>query len=180
MKQYWINGLKNFAIGTMLTVVFWGLLGFIVNILQGFMYVWNILWLYRFIIFGFYWTVLNWWIYGTSKKERRYLDSLPRDHRITLKEDYLTFLKQEGLPIMVYYTICMTLQVFVFKFHKGYLQTFFIILAPLGIELSPIANWLLSFVFFVIGYQSISIVRRKNIRKEKYDFLFERHVAENQ
>ena len=80
---------------------------------------------------------------------------------------------------MVYYTICMTLQVFVFKFHKGYLQTFFIILAPLGIELSPVANWILSFVFFVIGYQAISIIQRWNIRKEKYDFLFERHVAEN-
>ncbi|MBR5187399.1 MAG: hypothetical protein IKW18_02910, partial [Clostridia bacterium] len=92
----------------------------------------------------------------------------------------LRFLKQEGLPIMVYYTICMTLQVFVFQFHKGYFQTFFIILAPLGKELSPVANWILSFMFFVIGYQVISIVRRRNIRKEKYDFLFERHVAENQ
>ena len=173
MKQYWINGLKNFAVGTMLAVVFWGLLGFIANILLGFMYVWNILWLYRFIIFVFYWAVLNWWIYGTSQKTRRYLDTLPKDHKISFKEDYLTFLKQEGLPIMVYYTICLTLQVFVFQFHKGYFQTFFIILAPIGIELSPIANWILSFVFFVIGYQAISIIRRWNIRKEKYDFLFE-------
>ncbi len=174
MKKHWLNGLKNFAIGTMLAVVFWGLLGFIVNILLGFMYVWNILWLYRLIIFAFYWTVLNWWIYGTSKKTRRYLDTLPRDHRITLKEDYLTFLKQEALPIIVFYTICMSLQVFVFGFTKGYFQTFFILLAPIGVELPSIANWILSFVCFVIGYQAVAVFWRWQIRKEKYDFLFEK------
>ena len=173
MKKHWLNGLKNFIIGTMLAVVFWGLLGFIVNILLGFMYVWNILWLYRLIISAFYWTVLNWWIYGTSKKARRYLDTLPRDHRITIKEDYFTFLKQEGLPIIVFYTICLSLQVFVFAFTKGYFQTFFIILAPIGVELSSIANWILSFVCFVIGYQAVAVMWRWRIRKEKYDFLFE-------
>lgn len=180
MKQYWINSLKNFAIGTILNVVFYGLFGFIWNILMGFMYTWNVLWLYRLIVFVFYWGVLNWWIYGTSNKQRRYLDSLPRDHRITMKEDYLTFLKQQGLPIMVYYTICMTLQVFVFQFSKGYFQAFFALLAPVGVELPPVLNWCFSFVLFVIGYQAIAVICRKNIRKEKYDFLFEHHVAENQ
>lgn len=173
MTKHWLNGLKNFAIGTMLAVVFWGLLGFIVNILLGFMSVWNILWLYRLIIFAFYWFVLNWWIYGTSTKTRRYLDTLPKDHQITLKEDYLMFLKQEALPIMVFYTICLSLQAFVFEFTKGYFQTFFIILAPIGVELSPITNWILSFVCFIIGYQAVAVIWRWKIRKEKYAFLFE-------
>ena len=173
MNNNWLIGFKNFIIGTMLTVFLWGLLGFILNLVMVFLSEWGLIELYRLIIFVFYWCVLNWWIYGTSQKTRRYLDTLPKDHKISFKEDYLTFLKQEGLPIMVYYTICLTLQVFVFQFHKGYFQTFFIILAPIGIELSPIANWILSFVFFVIGYQAISIIRRWNIRKEKYDFLFE-------
>lgn len=173
MKKHWINALKNFAIGTMLTVVFYGLFGFIWNIVMGFMSVWDVLWLYRLIIFVFYWCVLNWWIYGTSNKQRKYLDTLPRDHKVAVKEDYLAFLKQEGLPIIVFYTICMSLQVFVFGFTKGYFQAFFALLAPIGLELSPIANWILSFVCFVIGYQVIAVIWRWRIRKEKYDFLFE-------
>ena len=140
---------------------------------MGFMYAWGVIWLYRFIIFAFYWCVLNWWVYGTSKKARRYSDTLPRDHKITAKEDYLIFFKQEGLPMMVYYTVCLSLQVFVFGFTKGYLQAFFALLAPIGMELSPIANWSLSFGFFVFGYQAIAILWRRRIRKESYDFLFE-------
>jgi hypothetical protein len=116
---------------------------------------------------------LNWWIYGTSEKQRRYLDSLPRDHKITLKEDYFVFLKQEALPILVYYTIGLSLQVFVFGFIKGYFQTFFVILAPIGLELSKIGNWILSLVLFVIGYQAIAVFYRWRIRKERYHFLFE-------
>ena len=173
MKKHWLNALKNFAIATMLNVVFYGLFGFIWNILMGFMYTWGVIWLYRFIIFVFYWCVLNWWIYGTSNKQRRYLDTLPRDHRVTVKEDYLTFIKQEGLPIIVFYTICMSLQVFVFGFTKGYFQAFFALLTPIGLELSPIANWILSFVFFVVGYQAVAVLYRRRIRKDGYDFLFE-------
>ena len=173
MKKHWINALKNFAIGTMLTVVFYGLFGFIWNIVMGFMSVWDVLWLYRLIIFVFYWCVLNWWIYGTSNKQRKYLDTLSRDHKVTVKEDYLAFLKQEGLPIIVFYTICMSLQVFVFGFTKGYFQAFFALLAPIGLELFPIANWILSFVFFVVGYQAVAVLYRRRIRKDGYDFLFE-------
>ena len=173
MKKHWINALKNFAIGTMLTVFLYGLLGFLFNILGAFMYQWNIIWLYRGIVFVFYCYVLNWWIYGTSNKQRKYLDTLPRDHQVTVKEDYLTFIKQEGLPIIVFYTICMSLQVFVFGFIKGYFQTFFALLALIGVELSSVTNWILSFVCFVIGYQAVAVIWRWRIRKEKYDFLFE-------
>ena len=175
MKKYWLCSLKNFFIGTMLTVFLWGLFGFLFNLISAFMYEWGIAELYRFIIFVFYWCVLNWWIYGTSNKQRKYLDTLPRDHRITMKEDYLTFLKQEGLPMMIYYTVCLSLQVFVFQFTKGYFQTFFVLLAPIGIEQTSYINWLLSFVLFVIGYQAVSIICRALIRKERYDYLFEHH-----
>lgn len=68
MKKYWLDALKNFVIGTMLAVVFYGLFGFIWNIVMGFMWVWNLIELSRLIIFIFYFCVLNWWIYGTSKK----------------------------------------------------------------------------------------------------------------
>ena len=91
MNNNWLIGFKNFIIGTMLTVFLWGLLGFILNLVMVFMYEWGLIELYRLIIFVFYWCVLNWWIYGTSNKQRRYLDSLPRDHKITLKEDYFAF-----------------------------------------------------------------------------------------
>ena len=173
MNNNWLVGLKNFVIGTMLTVVLWGLSGFISNLLMGFMDQWGIIELYRLIIFVFYWFILYWWIYGTSNKQRRYLDSLPRDHKITLKEDYFVFLKQEALPIFVYYTIGLSLQVFVFGFIKGYFQTFFVILAPIGLELPKIGNWILSFVLFVVGYQAIAIFYRWRIRKDRYHFLFE-------
>lgn len=173
MNNNWLIGFKNFIIGTMLTVVFWGLLGFILNLVMVFLYEWGLIELYRLIIFVFYWCVLNWWIYGTSNKQRRYLDSLPRDHKITLKEDYFAFLKKEALPIIVYYTIGLSLQVFVFGFIKGYFQTFFVLLAPIGIDLSPVWNWILSFVLFVVGYQAVAVFYRWRIRKEKYDFLFE-------
>ena len=173
MHNNWLVGLKNFVIGTMLTVVLWGLSGVISNLLMGFMDQWGIIELYRLIIFVFYWFILNWWIYGTSEKQRRYLDSLPRDHKITLKEDYFVFLKQEALPIFVYYTIGLSLQVFVFGFIKGYFQTFFVILAPIGLELPKIGNWILSFVLFVVGYQAIAIFYRWRIRKDRYHFLFE-------
>lgn len=172
MKQYWVDALKKFAIGTMLNVVFYGLFGFIWNILMGFMDVWNLIELYRLIVFIFYFCVLNWWIYGTSEKARRYLDTLPRDHKISFKEDYLIFLKQEGLPIIIFYTICLSLQVFVFGFTKGYLQAFFALLAPIGMELHPVANWILSFITFLIGYQAVAVFVRWRIRKENYDFLF--------
>lgn len=172
--MYWLNTLKNFAIGTMLNVVFYGFLGFIWNIAMGFMSAWGVLWLYRLIIFIVYWNVLNWWIYGTSKKARRYSDALPRDHRVTIKEDYLNFLKQEGLPMIVYYTVCLSLQVFVFGFTKGYFQAFFALLAPIGPELAPLANWFLSLIFFIVGYQAVAIIWRRRIRKNSYDFLFER------
>ena len=172
MKQYWMDALKKFAIGTMLNVVFYGLFGFIWNILMGFMDVWNLIELYRLIVFIFYFCVLNWWIYGTSKKARRYLDALPRDHKISFKEDYLIFLKQEGLPIIIFYTVCLSLQVFVFGFTKGYLQAFFALLAPIGMELHPVANWSLSFITFLIGYQAVAVFVRWRIRKENYDFLF--------
>ena len=89
------------------------------------------------------------------------------------------FLKQEGLPIIMFYTICMSLQVFVFGFTKGYFQTFFILLAPMGAELPSIAKWILSFVLFVIGYQAVAVIWRWRIRKEKYDFWFE-HIQSNQ
>ena len=175
MTKYWLNALKNFIIGTTLHFVFYGLLGFLWNIVMGFMSVWNMLWLYRFIIFTVYFCILNWWIYGSSAKQRKYLDSLPKDRKITLKEDYFTFFKQEGLPIIVFYTICMSLQVFVFGFTKGYFQTFFILLAPIGVELPSVANWILSFGLFVIGYQAVAVFWRWRIRKEKYDFLFEKN-----
>ena len=173
MRNNWFIGLKNFVIGTMLTVFLWGLFGFLWNILSAFLYQWGLVELYRFIIFVFYWFILNWWIYGTSNKQRRYLDSLPRDHKITLKEDYFVFLKQEALPILVYYTIGLSLQVFVFGFIKGYFQTFFVILAPIGLELPKIGNWILSFVLFVIGYQAVAVFYRWRIRKDRYHFLFE-------
>ena len=173
MNNNWLIGFKNFIIGTMLTVFLWGLLGFILNLVMVFLYEWGLIELYRLIIFVFYWCVLNWWIYGTSNKQRRYLDSLPRAHKITLKEDYFVFLKQEALPILVYYTIGLSLQVFVFGFIKGYFQTFFVILAPIGLELSKFGNWILSFVLFVIGYQAIAIFYRWRIRKDRYHFLFE-------
>ena len=174
MKKYWFCGLKNFAIGTMLAVFLCGMFGFLWNIIGGFLDLWGLIELYRLIIFIFYWCVLNWWIYGTSNKQRRYSDSLPRDYKITLKEDYFAFLKQEALPIIVYYTIGLSLQVFVFGFTKGYFQAFFVILAPMGLELSKIGNWILSFVLFVIGYQAVAVFCRWRIRKENYDFLFER------
>ena len=173
MNNNWRIGFKNFIIGTMMTVFLWGLLGFILNLVMVFLYEWGLIELYRLIIFVFYWCVLNWWIYGTSNKQRRYLDSLPRDHQITLKEDYFVFLKKEALPIIVYYTIGLSLQVFVFGFIKGYFQTFFVLLAPIGIDLSPVWNWILSFVLFVVGYQAVAVFYRWRIRKEKYDFLFE-------
>ncbi len=175
MIKSWINSVINFAIGTMLTVVLYGLFGFVWNIVMGFMSAGNMLWLYRLIIFVFYLCVLNWWIYGTSAKQRKYLDTLPRDHKVTLKEDYLAFLKHEGIPIIALYTICMSLQVFVFGFTKGYFQAFFALLAPIGMELAPIANWILSFIVFVIGYQIVAILYRKRIRKGGYDFLFEQN-----
>ncbi|MBP3554078.1 MAG: hypothetical protein J6K63_00405 [Clostridia bacterium] len=173
MIKSWLNHVINFLVGTMLHVVLYGLFGFVWNIVMGFMSTGNILWLYRIIIFFVYFCILNWWIYGTSKKQRKYLDTLPRDHKVTLKEDYLAFLKHDGLPIIVYYTICMSLQIFVFRFTKGYFQAFFALLAPIGIELNPYANWGLSFVVFVIGYQAIAVIFRKHIRKNGYDFLFE-------
>ena len=173
MLKSWLNHVINFAVGTMLHVVLYGLFGFVWNIVMGFMSTGNILWLYRIIIFFVYFCILNWWIYGTSKKQRKYLDTLPRDHKVTLKEDYLAFLKHDGLPIIVYYTICMSLQIFVFRFTKGYFQAFFALLAPIGIELNPYANWGLSCVVFVIGYQAIAVIFRKHIRKNDYDFLFE-------
>lgn len=176
MKKCWLNTFINFTIGTMLNVVFYGLLGFIWNLLMGFMSAGNILWLYRFLVFVFYWCVLNCWIYGTSGKQRKYLDTLPRDHRITWKEDYFAFLKQEGIPMIVYYAICLSLQVFVFGFTKGYLQAVFALLAPIGVEFSSIINWVLSFVFFVVGYQMVAMIWRWRIRKESYNFLFEHHV----
>ncbi len=179
MNSNWLIGLKNFVIGTMLTVFLWGLLGFILNLVAVFLSEWGLIELYRLIIFVFYWFILNWWIYGTSGKQRRYLDSLPRGHKITLKEDYLTFLRQEALPIIIYYTIGSFLQVFVFGFIKGYFQTFFVILAPIGLELSKTGNWSLSFVLFVIGYQAVAVFCRWRIRKEKYNFLFE-HMQSNQ
>ena len=175
MIKSWLNHVINFVVGTMLHVVLYGLFGFIWNIVMGFMSTGNILWLYRIIIFSVYFCILNWWIYGTSQKQRKYLDTLPRDHKITLKEDYLVFLKGEGLPIILLYTICMSLQVFVFGFTKGYFQAFFALLAPIGIELNPYANWVLSFVVFVFGYQAVAILSRKHIRKGSYDFLFERN-----
>ena len=174
MKKYWLNALKNFVIGTTLYFVFYGLFGFIWNIVMGFMSVWNMIWLYRIIIFIFYFCVLNWWIYGTSGKQRKYLDSLPKDRKITLKEDYLIFLKQEGLPIIVCYAICMSLQVFVFRFTKGYFQAFFALL-DIAYELNPYIDWILSFGLFVIGYQAIAVFWRWRIRKENYVFLFEKH-----
>ena len=180
MTKYWIKNLANFTIGTMLNVVFYGLLGFIWNIAMGFMSAGNMLWLYRFFVFVFYWCVLNWWIYGTSNKQRKYLDSLPRDHKVTLKEDYLTFIKQEGLPIIVFYSIGMSLQVFVLGFTKGYFQAFFALLAPIGLEQTPMVNWSLSLVFFIIGYQAVAVLYRRHIRKESYDFLFEFHKKDGQ
>ena len=77
--------------------------------------------------------------------------------------------------MMIYYTVCLSLQVFVFQFTKGYFQTFFVLLAPIGIEQTSYINWLLSFVLFVIGYQAVSIICRALIRKERYDYLFEHH-----
>lgn len=172
MRNDWISSLKNFAIGTMLNVLLQGLFGFILNILLAFSFTMDILWLYRILIFALYWCILNGWIYGTSNKQRRYLDTLPRDHQTSMKEDYFAFLKQEGLPMILYYTVCMSLQVFVFGFTKGYFQAFFALLAPIGLDLSPIANWILSFLFFVVGYQAVAVIWRWRIRKEKYDFLF--------
>jgi hypothetical protein len=171
MKKHWLNAPINFAIGTTLHFVFYGLLGFLWNIVMGFMSVWNLLWLYRLIIFTVYFFILNWWIYGTSGKQRKYLDSLPKDRKITLKEDYFNFFKQEGLPTIVLYTICMSLQVFVFRFTKGYFQAFFALL-DIAYELNPYVDWILSFGLFVIGYQAVAVIYRWRIRKDSYNFLF--------
>lgn len=124
MTKHWLSVFINFAIGTMFAVFLYGILGFAWTILMGFMSAANILWLYRFLISVFYWCVLNWWFYGTSNKQRKYLDTLPKDHKVTLKEDYLIFLKLDGIPIIICYTVCLSLQVFVFGFTKGYFQTF--------------------------------------------------------
>jgi hypothetical protein len=171
MKNNWLIGLKNFVIGTMLTVFLWGLFGFLWNILSAFLYQWGLVELYRLIIFIFYWFILNWWIYGTSGKQRKYLDSLPKDRKITLKEDYFTFFKQEGLPTIVLYTICMSLQVFVFRFTTGYFQAFFALL-DIAYELNPYVDWILSFGLFEIGYQAVAVIYRWRIRKDSYNFLF--------
>ena len=43
-------------------------------------------------------------------------------------------------------------------------------------DLDAVANWALSFVFFVVGYQMVAMIWRWRIRKESYNFLFEYHV----
>ena len=179
MKNNILRSVLLYVLGTTLTFVFYGLLGFIFNIVMGFLGAADLDWLSRIFIFIFYIFVLDFTFYGFDKSKKRYVNTLPRDKCISYKEDFILFIKQEGIPVLFLYIVTISLQIFVFQFTKGYLQAFFVLPAALSVDFKNIwVGWAVCVLAFTIGYGGISVFVRRKIRKNRYEYLFENNSQE--
>ena len=179
MKNNILRSILLYVLGTTLTVVFYGFLGFIVNIIMGFFNAADLDWLYRIFVFIFYIFVLNFTFYGLDKSKKRYVNTLPRDKCISDKEDFIMFIKQEGIPVLLLYIATISLQIFVFQFTKGYLQAFFSLPAALSINFKNMwGGWAVCVLDITIGYGGLSVFVRRKIRKNRYEYLFENNGQE--
>lgn len=179
MKNNILRSVLLYVLGTTLTFVFYGLFGFIFNIVMGFLGAAKLDWLYRIFIFIFYIFVLNFTFYGFDKSKKRYVNTLPRDKCISYKEDFILFIKQEGVPVLLLYIATISLQIFVFQFTKGYLQAFFVLPAALSVDFKNIwVGWAVCVLAFTIGYGGLSVFVRRKIRKNRYEYLFENNGQE--
>lgn len=179
MKNNILRSVLLYVLGTSLTFVFYGLLGFVFNIIMGFLGVAELDWLYRIFIFIFYIFVLNFTFYGLDKSQKRYVNTLPRDKCISDKEDFILFIKQEGIPVLFLYIATISLQIFVFQFANGYLQAFFVLPAALSINFKNMwVGWAVCVLAFTIGYGGLSVFVRRKIRKNRYEYLFENNGQE--
>ena len=186
MKNNILRSILLYVLGTTLTVVFYGFLGFIVNIIMGFFNAADLDWLYRIFVFIFYIFVLNFTFYGLHKSKKRYVNTLPRDKCISYKEDFILFIKQEGIPVLLLYIVTISLQIltislqiFVFQFTKGYLQAFFSLPAVLSSNFKNMwVGWAACVLAFTIGYGGLSVFVRRKIRKNRYEYLFENNGQE--
>lgn len=166
MKNNILRSILLYVLGTTLTVVFYGFLGFIVNIIMGFFNAADLDWLYRIFVFIFYIFVLNFTFYGLDKSKKRYVNTLPRDKCISDKEDFIMFIKQEGIPVLLLYIATISLQIFVLQFTKGYLQAFFSLPAALSINFKNMwVGWAVCVLAFTIGYGGLSVFVRKKSEK---------------
>ena len=168
MKNNILRSALLYVLGTTITFVFYGLLGFVFNIIMGFLGAAKLDWLYRIFVFIFYIFVLNFTFYGSHKSKKRYVNTLPRDKCISYKEDFILFIKQEGIPVLFLYIVTISLQIFVFQFTKGYLQAFFVLPAALSVDFKNIwVGWAVCVLAFTIGYGGLSVFVRRKIKKMK-------------
>ncbi len=115
-----------FVVGTMLNVVFFGWFGPVYNVMLTLCSIWDILWVTHLVAMIFYILFLNAAFYALRSSQKRYVSTLPRDKCISAQEDFILFVKQEGIVVLILYIVVVSLQIFVFKFNKSYLQGFFL------------------------------------------------------
>ncbi len=160
-----------FIVGTALNMVPFGL---VFNLVITFCRMWDILWLAWILIFIFYIGVLNATFYALHRSQKRYASTLPRDKCISVKEDFILFVKQEGIVVLIMYIVTISLQIFVFDFHKGYhyFELFFALPAALANFKNDWVNLAVCVLSFAVCYSGLAVLIRRKIRKNRYDFLF--------
>lgn len=181
MKNNVLRSVLLYVLGTALTFVFYGFFGVYSYIIMSFLSAANLDWLFRIFFFIFYIFVLNFTFYGLNKSKKRYVHTLPRDKCISDKEDFILFIKQEGIPVLLLYIATISLQIFVFQFTKGYLQAFFILPAAFSVDFKNMwVGWAVCVLAFTIGYGGLSVFVRRKIRKNRYEYLFENNGQETE
>ncbi len=127
------------------------------------------------VIYLEYIFIIDYLFYGSSKKQNQYISSLEKNRKYTVLQDAKSFLKQEGIMVMISYAVYAVVAFIADKYIPGFKNTI-LDLIKLGYKM-PIApsmmlslpiwlEYLICLVCFAVLYCLVILWHRARIRKK--------------